>query len=206
LAYQNVPGVFSKTWAKWNFGEKKMHTSRVIVFAALVNCCCTAVNGAVVPILGGTTSVTFNETFLGVGLNASTIGSASLGGATATFPINGGTVDTDTSVALIERDGSGLTLNDTISFLDLENFLIDKSVPGISGDVTLNAGFVGNVPLFQLGPSLEVLLTVTAADVLDATFLGIGVAVTNPVVPEPSTALLLSMSLVALTLSRRRVR
>jgi len=193
-----------------------MRTSKTILLAALVVGFCTVGKCAMVPIVGGATSVTFNETFLGLGLNVSTIGSASLGGATATFPITGGTLDTDAFVAFIEHDGSGLTLDDAVSFLDLENFLIDTSVPGINGDVTLNASFVANVPLFELGPSLEVLLTATAADVLDATFLGdmgtlvggeeIGVAVTNPIVPEPSTGLLLIVSLVVATLLRRRAR
>lgn len=158
-------------------------------------------------IFGGSTSVTFNSTFLGLGLNVTPIGSATLEGATATFPITGGTVYTDTSVALIEHAGSGLTLDDGTSFLDLENFLINTGTPGITGDATLNNTFVGNVPLFELGAGLEVLLTATAADVLDATFLGdanllvggeqIGTAVTSPVVPEPSTLLLSSLAAIA---------
>lgn len=196
-----------------------MHTYRFLA-ALLLAFSLTLLSSAVVQgqeqtIVGGATSVTFNPTFLSLGLNVTPIGSATLDGATATFPITGGTLNTNTSLALIEHDGSGLTLDDGTSFLDLENFLINTGTPGITGDATLDGGFVGNVPLFELGAGLEVLLTAAAADVLDATFLGdtnalvggeeIGNAVTSPVVPEPSTLLLTSMAAMSLCMRTRGI-
>ena len=105
-----------------------MYVLKLVVSTAVITSC-TAALAVNQPIVGGTTSVTFNDAFLDLPIHVSTIGAATLEGATATFPITGGSFDTNTSIALIEHDGSGLTLDDTASFLDLENFLINTSVP-----------------------------------------------------------------------------
>jgi hypothetical protein len=168
-------------------------------------------------ITGGETTVkTFDasyNTLVGNGLFASPLGDATGNFPTKefSFPITGGTYDDVTDRYLIEHDGSGLRI---VSFnvpetLKLENFLIDTGTFKLSGDASIESGFLGNIDIFDITPS-SLNFTSDAANALDALFnvgglTGFPVAkvsnldyVTGGPVPEPATMLLFGAGLVGL--------
>ena len=174
-------------------------------------------------IVGGTTTVTFSQTFLNVlttnSLTPSAIAPGTLVGSQATFPITGGNIDSKGN-AFITHSG-GLNLAGGGNFLSIGDFVIDTSILGVSGYAKNNSGLnAASVPLFDIGSGLELYLTSTAAGAVSATFFGgdssvttaltgldVGTASPNPqVVPEPGSIALLGSGIVGLAgFLRRRV-
>lgn len=166
------------------------------------------------------------------GLGSAVIGLDLAGRAEALFPITGG--DLTGLAGTIEHDGSGLSLSGNGTTVSLENFLIDTLALQLFGDVSVNGGSVGNLPLFDIAvctslvgtadqcidgdgsillDGFKLSLTQGAAGALtevfglpDLTGAQIGVArIDVSFVPEPGTAMLLGLGL-AVAASRRNVR
>ncbi|MCU0255274.1 MAG: PEP-CTERM sorting domain-containing protein [Vicinamibacterales bacterium] len=161
------------------------------------------------PIVGGVTDVTFDAGIAALFSGIDPLGTATLNGLTATFPITGGTTE---PFILIEHEGSGLGLSTVggSNRLDLLNFLIDVDALTVFGDVGLdNSGpLLFDLPLFSIEEGLRLALTTQSAGAL-AQYLGIGVgadltgleiatANPQPKIPEPGVLLLMGMGLVAL--------
>ena len=132
-------------------------------------------SAATIMLGGGTTTVEFVpavvQTLTDAGLTLSPLGTASLSGTTAMFPITGGMIDTDTEMAEIYHNGSGLRFDDGMMMLDLMNFVISATItPGsesglLTGDV-MGAVDLSDVPLFDIGPGLQLTLRAEAAGAL----------------------------------------
>lgn len=167
-------------------------------------------------ITGGLTTVNLNLTTVGAltsaGIAVSPLGTATLVGATATFPVTGGTVDG--GVAIIEHNGSGLRFASSSSSLNLENFLINTGTGVLSGRVTLGSTVLQNVPLFLIGPNLSLTLSSQAAGALTTAFglpnltgAPVGVAsvqLSTTPVPEPATLSLIGLGLASMAAARHR--
>ena len=153
---------------------------------------------------GGTTTVNLDAAVVsvltGAGLSLSALGSGSIAGTSVTFPITGGSLDTDSSMAMLFHNGSGLRFSSASAFLDLTDFIINANVTPGSESGTLTGDLMGavtasNFPLFSIGPGLELALTSETASGLSAVFglpdlkaTVIGTAAVNPTaIPEPST-------------------
>lgn len=180
----------------------------LLLFLALV-----APSAFAAPIVGGTTTIAFNDTFLGLGLGVAPIAPGDFVSPFAQFPITGG----DTTIAVFHA--GGLSLTDGISTLAMGDFVIDLTTLGITGNVVLLPAniVVPNAPLFSVGPGFSILLSDDVANVLNTLFgtdlgggLEIGTAVVDPIVrdpgtvPEPSTWALMGAGLSGLILLRRR--
>jgi hypothetical protein len=208
-----------------------LSSCRTWASAAAVALTCAAPLGAqaqALPITGGVTSVTLSAApvLVGAGLGVAPLGSAilspgSAGIPLAFFPVTGGVIDTATFAGTIEHEGSGLSLSNATTTVNLTNFLINTNTLSLSGDVSVGATSLFDVPLFNLGLSGQLVspfslsLTSTAAGALTA-FLGLpdltgvtlGTANTIPItaVPEPETwmAMLAGLALVGAAIQRRR--
>lgn len=166
------------------------------------------------------------------GLGSAVIALDIVGRPEAAFPITGG--DLVGLAGTIEHDGSGLSLASGPNTLALENFLIDTTTLQLFGDASLNGGALGNLALFDVDQCTSLVgtteqcvdgdgsilldgfklsLTQGAAGALsqvfglpDLTGAQIGVArIDVNFVPEPGTALLVGLGLVAAA-SRARMR
>ena len=115
---------------------------------------------------------------LGVSVQPVGIGAIDAAGPTAIFPITGGSVDDVTGDALIEHDGSGLTLSVGTDSLLLLNFLIDTAQTTIFGDAVvidddggmITAAALNDIDIFSFDAGLNVFLTDTAAGALNGLF------------------------------------
>ncbi|MEM7471018.1 MAG: VPLPA-CTERM sorting domain-containing protein [Pseudomonadota bacterium] len=111
----------------------------------------TAAAGAsVFNLIGNQTTVSVTADLAGLGLTPGTTGTATANGADFSFGITGGSVDLGTGEALIEHDGSGVSLTDGTSTATVGNFFIDTAAGTISG--TLNDA-IDDVVFFTLGNS-----------------------------------------------------
>ena len=174
-----------------------------------------------VGITGGTTNLIVTADLAGLGLSAETFGGASLTDGAFTFPITGGSVDTESGDALIEHEGSGVVLYNMTSEVSVGSFLIDTASAAIFGLVN---GTGSLVQFFDLGGTtedgIEVLIAAPlggaisaifgAPDLTGATF---GFATTSPVtdvapapVPLPAAMPLLLAGIGAMAFVRTRGR
>lgn len=156
------------------------------------------------------------------GIAVQPVGTGSLAGVTATFPITGGTLNG--SDALIEHDGSGLSLSKGNDHLLLLNFLIDTAAAKVFGDAVViddvggvpSAAALNDIPLFDLAAAtsggIPLLLSGTAAGALVSLFglpdlTGAQIGLANPsvsAVPVPAAWWLMGSACAALGLRRRR--
>jgi len=190
----------------------------------LVLLCLCGASAAQALTLTGTTSVELTAAGLlaSNGVAVQPVGTATLTGATAVFPITGGTLNG--ADALIEHDGSGLTLSRGSDHLLLLNFLIDTAAGQVFGDGVLiddvggvpTALAVNDVPLFDLGTAttggIPLLLTAAAAGALSSLFAlpdltGAQIGLASPAVsavPVPAAVWLMGSAIAGLGLLRRR--
>lgn len=171
-------------------------------------------------IIGGATKVTVTSaaTLTGLGLSFTPFGTASIvpgpGDPAVNFLITGGTADDVTGALLVRHDGSGLDFTAGSNTLRIGDFLVDTAAGLVSGRVFANGTALGIVPLFNLDPSLQLLLTSDAAGAFttvfgapDLTGAVIGTADVNAVlaVPEPASwALMIGGFVLAGAIVRRK--
>lgn len=200
-----------------------MNRIRNFLSASIAACALlvSAAAGAATPIAPvGSTFVVLTATpvLVGAGVGVDKLGTAALfpdasGNLIGAFAITGGTLNPDLSNALVAHEGSGLQLSRNGTDVNLENFLIDTTLPTdtIFGRVSVGATTLENVPLFTLNGA-NLFLTDVAGDAL-VSFLGIpdlggaqlGFALTNPLpVPEPETYAMMAAGLVLLAVARSR--
>jgi hypothetical protein len=166
-----------------------------------------------------TVSLTSFDTLVSIGLTPAPVGTARVDTGVAppdiTFPITGGTFDDTTSIALIEHFGSGFSLTNGVSTLFLEDFIIDTGINQLSGVASFGSNILQDLPIFDITPDLELLLTSFAGSAIDRVFgvgnltgAEIGVASLNvetgAPVPEPSTFILIGAGIFALAGSGRK--
>jgi len=171
-----------------------------------------------VPIAGGETTVDVTADLVGLGLSGAPFGLATVDVSGATpvfaFPITGG--DLLPTGALIEHEGSGVTLTalgDPLVSVTVGDFLIDTAQATIFGDVI---GGAQDLALFDLGPTtpggIEIaitaqlagaLTTVFGADDLTGATFGVAVTAPNPI-PLPAAGWMLIAGIGALAAMRRR--
>ena len=172
------------------------------------------VQAASIPVTGGMTTVDLDSgtvtALTNAGIAVSPVGTATLSGLTATFPITGGSIDWSTYNAVIRHDGSGLALKEGSSVLDLTDFLITANLNTqtgvLSGTVTEGAVNLTGVPLFNIGSGFALTLTSQAGGALhtyfgipDFTGAPIGIAHVNPTLaPEPLSAGLAALAFALL--------
>jgi hypothetical protein len=165
-----------------------------------------------------TVSLTSFNALIALGLIPAPLGTATLNTSATppeiTFPITGGIFDSVTSKALIEHEGSGFSLTKSPTTLNLENFLIDTGINKLFGDASFGITVVPDLPIFDISPTLDLLLTAEAAGAISAIFevpnltgAIIGKVVALDVkVPEPATLALLVFGLAGLAgYSRKKI-
>lgn len=177
----------------------------------------TQVSAAPIP-LGGATTVALDPDTVtvlttGLGLSVAPIAPGTLDGLNATFPITGAEAEGG-SITQIFHSG-GLLLSAGGTAVGLSNFTINLPSSTLLGQVSVNGIGDDELPLFVIGDGLALSLTDGAASALNGVFgitalqggIPIGVASVNAQsVPEPTTLLLVGMSLGALAIRRRSVR
>jgi len=164
-----------------------------------------------------TVSLTSFDTLISVGLTPAPLGTATVipgNPPSIVFPITGGTFfdngDPATNYSLIEHNGSGFSLTDSSTFLNLENFLIDTRQSKLFGDASFATGSVDDLPIFNITTSLSLLLTSEAAGAINQIFgvdgltnfevgkvTNLNVEIGAPV-PEPTTMALFAIGIVGL--------
>jgi glycerophosphoryl diester phosphodiesterase len=162
----------------------------------------------------GVTTVEVTAPLGALGLSGVPFGTATASGAVFSFPITGGTIDTGTGNALIEHEGSGVTLSNGSVNVSVGNFLIDTMMGTVSGNVI---GAPGSVTFFTFGApgatGIPLLISSELAGKLQSIFTGapnltdapFGLANTSPTpVPVPAALPLLLAGLGGLALMRRK--
>ncbi|MDZ7636672.1 MAG: PEP-CTERM sorting domain-containing protein [Bryobacterales bacterium] len=193
-----------------------MRTLSVLAILTLTLFLCAGAVAA--PLTGGSTSVTLTDEIVATNPNLGLIGTATLSGATVSFPITGGEADPATLAGTFEHAGSGLSLTDGGVTLSVENLLVDTVQGLIFADIVLNGTMAGNAPVLAIGSGLELTLTAPAIAALSSAFnlapadlegLVIGTASIAPEfddtapIPEPSTWMMLLTGMAAVGLGRR---
>ncbi|GFE64151.1 hypothetical protein [Litoreibacter roseus] len=149
---------------------------RTALGAALLGAGAVASVAATVGITGVETSITVTAPLGDLGLSATNFGASSVEIIDETpvfsFAITGGSVDLDSSAAMIAHNGSGLTLTAGDISASVGDFLIDTAAALVSGTVNGGETFV---PLFNLGSAeddrgIEIFATETLASTLTAVF------------------------------------
>ena len=203
--------------------------SRFLRVAALIiagTLTTTGAHAATLQIVDGLTTV---DVTLDLGpISASPGGVASASGSVFSFPITGGSVDSGGN-ALIEHDGSLVTLSFGADFVTVGNFVIDTAAANVSGvaNGTGIATGASKVELFTFGAQtadgIPLLISSTLNSALGATFgtdavfavfgaedvtgAQFGIANTSPeVVPLPAAGWMLLAGLGGLAVIRRRRR
>lgn len=130
---------------------------------------------ATVGIAGGRTAVEVTAPLGALGLTAAPFGSATASGAVFTFPITGGSIDTDTGAAVIRHDGSGVSLTAGAKSAFVGNFVIDTGLGQVLGDAAaFGFGAVSGVALFDLAAGetrgVPLLISQDLAGILDGYF------------------------------------
>ncbi len=127
------------------------------------------------PLIGGQTVIdlTSAATLASLDVTVSPLGSASIEAdgdqVLASFGITGGTLDGGSGAAVILHQGSGLGLADSAGSLSLSDFLVDTQNNVVDANVVVNGVSAGNLAVFNLGTDGALTLTMSAADVVDAT-------------------------------------
>ncbi len=189
----------------------------------------TVAEAATVGIAGVETKVTVTAPLGALGLSGAPFGTATadVSGANPvfTFPITGGTIDSHTDTALIEHQGSGVTLSalaDSTKSATVGNFLINTGTGTVSGGI-IDAGtgmeVASGVTFFDIASSgdprgVELLISTAlagaltdvfgAGDLTGATF-GFAAPDVKPV-PLPPAALLLLGGLGVMGATKLRKR
>lgn len=177
------------------------------------------------PITGGTTQLTLTSAPLlaMLGASISPLGTATLSGSppVATFTITGGS--TSATGDIIQHKGSGLEISamNPTTIVDTRNYVVNTAKAVISAAVSINGSPATNFALFTLGSAglsdVPFTLTQAAATALNNAFgidalntsIEIGTLTTSPnvgvgLVPEPATATVVGVGLLALAAARRR--
>ncbi|MEL6677436.1 MAG: hypothetical protein AAFQ51_01945 [Pseudomonadota bacterium] len=175
-------------------------------------------HAATVPLTGGVTTVEVTADIGGLGLSGAPFGTAGVDvsgpNPVFAFDITGGTLDEASGNALIEHDGSGVTLASATQSVTIGNFLIDTEAATVSGDVVGGATGItffdfgtpdaSGIPLLITGDLNGVLgLLFGAPDLTGAEF---GIANTAPEVapiPLPASLPLLAGAVLLVGLMRR---
>ena len=194
----------------------RIFLSGSIAACALLVTTATTAATQIAPVGSTFVVLTATPVLVGAGVGVDKIGTAALfpdasGNLIGAFAITGGTLDPDLGNALVEHEGSGLALSRNGTTVNLENFLIDTTLPTdtIFGKVSVGSTTLENVPLFTLSGA-NLFLSETAGDAL-VSFLAIpdlggaqlGFALTNPLpVPEPETYAMMGAGLVLLAFAR----
>jgi hypothetical protein len=159
-------------------------------------------------ITGGATSVALDSTTVGaltgLGFTLAPLGSATLDASTLTivFPVTGGSIGS--SGDIINHNGSGLSLTEGGTTLDLTNFVIDTSTLLLTGKATVGSTVIPSLNLFDIGAGDKLTLDPAAGAALSGIFgvpnlsgASIGTATVSPTVasPEPSSLALLGVAL-----------
>ena len=145
----------------------------------------TVAEAATVGIAGVETKVTVTAPLGALGLSGAPFGTATadVSGANPvfTFPITGGTIDSHTDTALIEHQGSGVTLSalaDSTKSATVGNFLINTGTGTVSGGI-IDAGtgmeVASGVTFFDIASSgdprgVELLISTALAGALTDVF------------------------------------
>ncbi len=191
------------------------------LFAAL-----SPAQAAPVALVGNETTVTVTAPLGALGLSGAAFGTASVslvdGLPAFSFPITGGTIDAATGGALIEHNGSGVTLTGAGATATVGNFLIDTLGTTVFGDLidaATGTSVASGLALFGFGtetarPGVQLLITSTLAGALSGTFgapdltgAEFGYAVPDiAAVPVPAAGLLLlgGLGMMGVLRARRR--
>ncbi len=138
----------------------------------------TPAEAATLPLVGNQTEVEVTAPLGALGLGGAPFGTATVDvsgmNPVFTFPVTGGSLNTATGAALVEHQGSGVTLSalaDPAVSTTVGNFFIDTIAGRVSGDVI---GGASGVPFFNLGaatPSgVELFITTELAGALTGVF------------------------------------
>ncbi len=161
---------------------KPILTAVATIALALFTVFASGASAATVALGGVETRVTVTAPLGALGLSGAPFGTATVatvdGRPVFTFPITGGTLDTATGQALIEHDGSGVTLAAGPVSATVGNFLIDTASALVRGDlidIVTGTSVASGLELFTFGtdttlPGVELLISGTLAGALTATF------------------------------------
>jgi hypothetical protein len=171
--------------------------------------------------LSGITTINFSDDLLDLGLSLSPLGSATIDGSSVNFPITGGDADPDTLLGEIEHDGSGVQLSDGTNTLQFLNLLVDTTTARIFAKTIANGVNEGTPSVLVIGDGLSLSLSLPSIGLASAVFgiddailaatvagsadiqIGIGNE-DGPVIPEPSTWLMMLSGLGMVVAGRKR--